>query len=236
MLIVDIVRPAGEVRSIKVAIFGITAAILADLRVFHSLRCQHAPNRPHRLTRVETGGGSAGWSEGLGVSIRHHPRGISMSDPEPQLINPEPRILDPTDSNPEGPELAPVPFEFGESEELILSGLAGKMRLVGLFILGIGLFIFAYGVVRIINTQTQQSGEVGYIFAGLLDFVVGIWTFGAGTEFKKIAETPNKDTELLMRGLENLLRLYTLVYWLCLLAILFTFIQVSAISFGELPV
>jgi hypothetical protein len=143
------------------------------------------------------------------------------------MSNPEPQILDPTDSNQGESETGSVPFEFGESENLILSGFASKMRLVGLFILGIGLFVFAYGVVRMV--------EVGYIFAGLLDFVVGIWTFGAGTEFKKIAETPKKDTELLMQGLENLLRLYTLVYWLCLLAILFTFIQVGAFSFGERP-
>ncbi|ODU01627.1 MAG: hypothetical protein ABS79_01385 [Planctomycetes bacterium SCN 63-9] len=143
------------------------------------------------------------------------------------MITSEPQILDPMEPNHAGPDAESGRYEFGENENLILSGLASKMRLVGLFIVGIGLFVFAYGVVRMV--------EVGYIFAGLLDFVVGIWTFGAGTEFKKIAETPNKDTELLMRGLENLLRLYTLVYWLCLLAILFTFIQVGAVSFGERP-
>jgi hypothetical protein len=137
-------------------------------------------------------------------------------------------MLNPIESGHDGSDRASAPFVFGESEYLILSGLASKMRLVGLFIVGIGLFVFAYGVLRMV--------EVGYIFAGLLDFVIGIWTFGAGTEFKKIAENPHKDTELLMRGLENLLRLYTLVYWLCLLAVLFTFVQVSAVGFGEKPV
>lgn len=158
-----------------------------------------------------------------------------MIDPEPQLLSPEPQILDPMESAKHGSDLKPTPFEFGESEELILSGLASKMRFVGLFILGIGLFVFAYGVVRMVDARAFQGGEVGYIFAGLLDFVVGIWTFGSGSEFKKIADSPHKDTELLMQGLENLLRLYTLVYWLCLLAILFTLIQVGSVSFGERP-
>lgn len=160
-----------------------------------------------------------------------------MIDPEPQLLGPEPQILDPTGSAQSqcGSDPKPAPFEFGESEELILSGLASRMRLVGLFILGIGLFVFAYGVIRMVDARALQGGEVGYIFAGLLDFVVGIWTFGAGSEFKKIADSPHKDTELLMQGLENLLRLYTLVYWLCLLAILFTLIQVGSVSFGERP-
>ena len=150
-----------------------------------------------------------------------------MTTPEPQISTTEPQILDPTTSGRGGSGEYPIPYEFGEAENLILSGLASRMRFVGLFIVGIGLFVFAYGVILMV--------EVGYIFAGLLDFVIGIWTFGAGTEFKKIAQTPNKDTELLMRGLENLLRLYTLVYWLCLLAVLFTLIQVSAVSFGEKP-
>jgi len=71
---------------------------------------------------------------------------------------------------------------------------------------------------------------------------LALWAFGGmalvGTPLqarKKIADSPHKDTELLMRGLENLLRLYTLVYWLCLLAILFTLIQVGSVSFGERP-
>jgi hypothetical protein len=150
-----------------------------------------------------------------------------MITPEPHLIAPEHQMLNPVETAHDAPDGSSAPFVFGESENLILQGLASKMRFVGLFIVGIGLFVFAYGVERMV--------EVGYIFAGLLDFVIGIWTFGSGTEFKKIAENPHKDPELLMRGLENLLRLYTLVYWLCLLAVLFTFIQVGAVSFGEKP-
>jgi len=156
-----------------------------------------------------------------------------MTTSEPQLSSSESQLLDPTESGHGPSDGLPAPFEFGESETLILSGLASKMRFVGLFIVGIGLFVFAYGVIRMVDIQAQA--EVGYIFAGVLDFVIGIWTFGAGTEFKKISQSPNKDTELLMRGLENLLRLYTLVYWLCLLAVLFTLIQVGALSFGEKP-
>jgi hypothetical protein len=140
---------------------------------------------------------------------------------EPQILPPPEQTQAPkppprTDENPQ--------YEFKPEENATLINLASKMRFVGIFILGIGLFVFSIGVVRL--------ADPNLIFAGILQIVTGIWTFRAGSEFKRVAQTEGRDVTHLMAALENLLRLYTLLFWLFFIALVFAIIQLAAVSVG----
>ena len=99
------------------------------------------------------------------------------------------------------------------------------MSFVGLFMLGIGLFFFSSGIVRWVQSHHL---EVGMLFLTLLLIVVGIWTHCAGREFRNVADTHGKDVSHLMRALDNLLKLYTLLYLLFFIALVFAIIQLGA--------
>ncbi len=127
----------------------------------------------------------------------------------------------------------PNQYEFSYSENAVLGNLGSKMSVVGLFMLGIGLFFFVSGIVR--WTQSHDL-DVGLLFLSLLFIVVGIWTHRAGREFRSVAETEGKDISHLMGALTNLLKLYTLLYLLFFVALIFAIIQLGAHSlYGTRP-
>jgi len=108
---------------------------------------------------------------------------------------------------------------------LIIGNLGSKMSFVGLFMLGLGLFFFVSVIIRWVESHHL---EVALLFLTLLLIVVGIWTHRAGREFRHVAETQGKDISHLMRALENLLKLYTLLYLLFFIALVFAIIQLGA--------
>jgi hypothetical protein len=115
--------------------------------------------------------------------------------------------------------------EFSYSENLIIGSLGSKMSFVGIFMLGIGLFFFASVIIRWVQSYHL---EVGLLFLTLLFIVVGIWTHRAGRDFGIVARTHGKDISHLMGALENLLKLYTLLYILFFIGLLFAIIQLGA--------
>lgn len=133
------------------------------------------------------------------------------------------------------PSLPPAPirsdnsaqYEFSFEDNAILSRLGSKMSVVGLFMLGIGLFFFTSELVRWVQ---YQNLEVAIIFLALLFIVVGIWTHRAGREFLKVANTQGKDVSHLMDALANLLKCYTLLFLLFFVALIFAIIQLGAHS------
>jgi hypothetical protein len=118
-------------------------------------------------------------------------------------------------------------FEFSQSENTVVGNLGSKMSFVGLFMLGIGLFFFSSGVVR---WAQRHDLDVSLLFLSLLFIVVGIWTHRAGREFRSVAETQGRDISHLMTALSNLLKLYTLLYLLFFVALIFAIIQLGATS------
>ena len=117
------------------------------------------------------------------------------------------------------------PYEFTYSENSIIGNLGSKMSFVGLFMLGIGLFFFASVIIRWVQSHHL---EVALLFLTLLFIVVGIWTHRAGREFRSVAESHGKDISHLMGALENLLKLYTLLYLLFFIGLVFAIIQLGA--------
>ncbi len=144
-----------------------------------------------------------------------------MAPSEPALV---PIQLTP----PPQPSAAPAtlpPYEFSYTDNSIIRNLGSKMSFVGLFMLGIGLFFCSSVIIRWMQSHHL---EVGLFFMTLLFIVVGIWTHRAGREFRIVADTQGKDISHLMRALENLLKLYTLLYLLFFIALVFAIIQLGA--------
>jgi hypothetical protein len=84
------------------------------------------------------------------------------------------------------------------------------MHFVGLFWISIGLFTIAIGgLIR----------HIGPIFTGTFSTLLGIWTQRASTSFKSIVDTQGKDVSHLIEALEDLKKLYSLQYWLCIITL-----------------
>jgi hypothetical protein len=148
------------------------------------------------------------------------PAPASMTASEPELV--------PIQLAPAPASVAPAVFtqyEFSYSENLIIGNLGSKMSFVGLFMLGIGLFFFSSVIIRWVQSHHL---EVALLFLTLLFIVVGIWTHRAGRGFRSVAETQGKDISHLMGALGSLLKLYTLLYLLFFIALVFAIIQLGA--------
>src|SRR5208337_3816647 len=168
-----------------------------------------------------------------------HSRDRPMVPSEPALVPtqfspaPTPASTAPSEPAIVPTQLTPAPvapavssqYEFSYSENSIIGNLGSKMSFVGLFMLGIGLFLFASVIIRWVQSHHL---EVALLFLTLLLIVVGIWTHRAGREFRRVAETQGKDISHLMGALENLLKLYTLLYLLFFIALVFAIIQLGA--------
>ncbi|MFO0907604.1 MAG: hypothetical protein U0794_04450 [Isosphaeraceae bacterium] len=108
------------------------------------------------------------------------------------------------------PESPTDPYEFSGPANVLFTGLGTKMHFVGIVTIVLGGVAIGAGVLR---------RDVGPILAGVIYGVIGIWTARAGSQFRTIAWTHGHDLGHLMAALESLRRLYTLQYWLCLIAL-----------------
>jgi len=150
------------------------------------------------------------------------PTPASKEPGEPALV---PIQLKPAPApTPVAPEVSSR-YEFNYSENSIIANLGSKMSFVGLFMLGIGLFFFVSVIIRWVKSDHL---EVALVFISLLFIVIGIWTHRAGREFRSVAESHGKDISHLMEALGNLLKLYTLLYMLFFIALVFAIIQLGA--------
>lgn len=106
-------------------------------------------------------------------------------------------------------------YEFSQSQNELISDLAAKMRFVSMFLIGLGVLATITGLVTILR------GGFSSIISGIVYLVIGIWTNKAASSFKMIVETQGNDIENLMGALGELRKLYTLQYWLLIIALVF---------------
>ena len=111
--------------------------------------------------------------------------------------------------------------EFNADEKAVFSALGMKMHFVGLFALGLGLIAVLVGLSR---------KEAGSILAGMLYAIIGHWTTRAGAQFRSTAWTRGHDHSHLMAALIDLRKLYTLQYWICLIALIAVLVVLGASS------
>lgn len=118
-------------------------------------------------------------------------------------------------------------YEFTSTQDRLISELAKKMRFVSYVLIVIGALLIIGGLVNI------NQGGFGSVIYGIVQLLVGVWTNKAASSFRKIADTQGNDIGNLMDALAELRKLYTLQYWLFILALVFIIIGlVTAIIYG----
>lgn len=136
------------------------------------------------------------------------------------------------------PSLPPSPLppasparehEFGGGESAVIGGLGVKMSRVGLFMVGIGL---CFVISTIQRWSRFHEMDVGLIFLTLLFIIFGVWTHRAGREFRSVSTSKGKDVSHLMAAMMSLLKLYSVVYVIFFVALIFALIQLVAENMG----
>jgi hypothetical protein len=126
-----------------------------------------------------------------------------------------------------------IGYEFDQSQNELIRDLARKMRFVSYFLIALGVLV----IINAIFTITRGQIEIGSFISGIVYILLGYWTNRAGYTFQRIVETRGRDIENLMGALGELRKLYTLQYWLILIAVIFTILAiVLAIVFGTFAV
>lgn len=106
-------------------------------------------------------------------------------------------------------------YEFSSSQNELIKNLADKMRFVAYFTIAAG----ALGVLG--GLLSLQRGGVGNIISAVVYILIGIWTNNASSAFRRIVDIEGNDIENLMGALGELRKLYTLQYWLLIIALIF---------------
>ena len=121
-------------------------------------------------------------------------------------------------------------YEFTSTQDRLISELSNKMRFVSYVLIVIGALLIFAGLVSI------NQGGFGSVIYGIVQLLVGVWTNKAAASFRKIADTQGSDISNLMDALAELRKLYTLQYWLFILALVFIVIGlVTAIIYNLSP-
>lgn len=111
------------------------------------------------------------------------------------------------------PERPPAQYEFDRDQNALMGDLGAKMQFVGMLSIVIG------AIVLVGSVLTVNVFSLGNLIAGLLYIALGAWTRAAGEEFRDVVRTKGADITHLMDALANIRRIYTLFYWICLVAI-----------------
>lgn len=107
------------------------------------------------------------------------------------------------------------PYEFNNIQNQLIRELSNKMRFVGYFLISLGVLVAIGGLVLI------ARGGLVNIIQGIVQIIIGFWTNKAASAFKQIVDTQGNDIENLMGALGELRKLYTLQYWLYIVALVF---------------
>jgi hypothetical protein len=74
--------------------------------------------------------------------------------------------------------------------------------------------------------------SIGYLVGGILYLAMGTWTTSGAAAFRRIVDTQGSDVSHLMEATTNLRKLYTLQFWVILIALIIMLITlVIAVMF-----
>jgi len=119
------------------------------------------------------------------------------------------------------------PYEFNNSQNQLIQELSKKMRFVSYFLIGLGLLSAVGGLILL------ARGGLVNVIQGVVQILIGFWTQKAASAFRLIVDTQGNDIENLLGALGELRKLYTLQYWLYIIALVFVVIGIAlAITLG----
>lgn len=130
----------------------------------------------------------------------------------------------------------PPGYEFTMAQNDIIRVLSQKMKFVGFF------YVFAGGLMGLVSLiALLMMPWVGLFYLLLLapQLLIGIWNINAANSFGLVVNTKGQDIPHLMSALVSLRKLYTLMFWVLVLALSLVVIGIAAGIFlwstGELP-
>lgn len=113
-------------------------------------------------------------------------------------------------------------YEFDSGQNELLRTLGRRMKWVARFMIAFSVVLAIGGIASL------GDDAVGPIAQAVLTFVLALWTRRAAAAFEDMVETEGSDISSLMYALLQLKKLYTLQYWVMLLAIGLAFVGVLA--------
>lgn len=111
-------------------------------------------------------------------------------------------------------------YEFDQTQNQLFKDLAQKMRFVSYFLIALGVLLLVVGILNL------TRGGFGSIINGAVQVIIGYWTTRAAAAFQRIVTTEGSDIVNLMGALGELRKLYTLQYWLILIALIFSIVAI----------
>jgi len=157
---------------------------------------------------------------------------------QPSEIGPQAPSQPPRQGQPQTqPESQPVGYEFTTTQNESIRVLSRRMTFVGIFYVVASVLIGLAGLVALFFAPL-----IGVLYIILLtpQLLIGIWTINAANSFKLVVDTRGHDIPHLMSALSSLWKLYTLMFWLLIVALVFMVVAIAAAIFmwatGMFPV
>lgn len=120
-------------------------------------------------------------------------------------------------------------YEFDASQNSLIRDLANKMRFVAYVLIGLGI-IEGIGGILILSKGNPEG--VGSIIGGIVYVIIGIWTQQAAKSFRLVVDTEGQDIQNMMGALGQLRKLYSLQYWVLLIALVFVVLGIVLAFIG----
>jgi hypothetical protein len=127
--------------------------------------------------------------------------------------------------------LSPQSYEFDQSQNKLIEQLANRMNFVAFIgiISGAIAIIGGLFVAILSGASTEDETELGALLGDALGsvlqggflVVIGVLTQQAAAAFTKVVETQGSDIEYLMRALGKLKVIYTIQFWILVVAFVF---------------
>jgi hypothetical protein len=104
-------------------------------------------------------------------------------------------------------------YEFDEGQNELIGALANRMSWVANFMILLAAIAIVGGFATL---RDEGAGSIGQ---GIIVLILAVWTRKAAQSFHGIVRTEGSDVTNLMAALGELKKLYTLQYWLIIVAI-----------------
>lgn len=128
-------------------------------------------------------------------------------------------------------------YEFTMAQDEVIRALSKKMNFVGYF------YIVASVLVGLAGLGFMfVNAWIGLFYMILLtpELLIGLWTLNAGKSFRLVVDTKGHDIQYLMQALGSLRKLYTLMFWLLIIGLVFMVLAIVGaivlVSSGLIPI